>query len=218
MSRPTIRIDVEDARELSALVAEEWPQNGANARLLAALARHDLYASKPRRKPATGYERRPILDSLRPAHPKPSRKAEKRATKAERRDETATIWQACWKRCDFKCECGCGRDVFQAGTLGVDLNSKAELEHPFSKGKGARLPQSVETCWILRADCHRERTANRPDAATWWKKFIAHLTRVGQHGPAYWRAWNAAVGRLRFVEVRRSLPAAPRLDSIPRTE
>lgn len=98
----------------------------------------------------------------------------RKPTKAKKRDETAAIWEACWARCGGYCECGCGRMALRETG---DLNSRAELEHPFSKGKGARLPQSVETCWILRADCHRDRHAARPGAEAWWEKFIAHCER-----------------------------------------
>jgi hypothetical protein len=220
MSRPTIRIDVEDARELSALVAEEWPQNGANARLLAALARHDQHASKPSHK-RTRAVSKPLmraLDSLMP-YPKMVGEREKalRRAKTERRGETAAIRMACLRRAAGTCECGCGKrlneDEFEHGPDGV-----AELEHPFSKGKGARLPQSVETCWILRADCHRERTANRPSAAAWWEKFIAHMESIGDAGrvsnltprATWYVAITEARKRLAFVEVRSSLPAAPR--------
>ncbi len=86
-----------------------------------------------------------------------------------------------------------------------DEASRAELDHMFGRGKG-RLPQSVETCWILRADCHREKTNSRPDAATWWRKFMDHCR---SHG--YAKMADKAHDRMMFVEARASLPAAPRV-------
>lgn len=125
------------------------------------------------------------------------------AKSAARRQETADIWGACWVRCGGRCECGCGQVVMR-DVMGPE---RAELDHAFGRGKG-RLPQSVETCWLLRADCHRAKTRNEPDAATWWLKFIAHCGRVGLG--ASMTCWTAR-NRLAFVEVRASLPAAPRL-------
>ncbi len=236
MSRPTIRIDVEDARELSALVAEEWPQNGANARLLATIARHDRYASKPRREPKkqapfmlSGYDvpRRPVA----PALPYPKMVGEREKAIRKGRDskwvETQKIRDACFARAKGKCECGCGEPVGDDFRSSVYPEARGELDHMFGRGKG-RLPQSVETCWVLRPGCHVAKTRNRPDAATWWRKFMVHAQRYTATAKSLdaARAWanaaTAAGARLAFVEVRRSLPAAPRLDgpmdSIPRTE
>jgi hypothetical protein len=229
MSRPTIRIDVEDARELASLVGDEWPQNGANARLLAALARHDRYTPKPRRKPSRSVLRKwEALDSeplktgvlAVPALPYPKmvgeREKELRAGRDSKWVETQKIRDACFARAKGKCECGCGEAVGDDFRNSVYPEARGELDHMFGRGKG-RLPQSVETCWVLRPDCHVAKTRNRPDAATWWRKFLAHIQRQ-THGafgramtPEWRRAWAEAEKRAAFVEVRRSLPAAPRL-------
>jgi len=133
-----------------------------------------------------------------PDHVAQARTFRSRPAKAQKRGETAAIREACLRRCGGVCECGCGRDLQL-----LAVGRVAELDHMFGRGKG-RLPQSVETCWILRADCHRDKTLNRPGAASWWRKFADHAFRHDYH-----RVYHAASDRLRFVEVRSSLPAAP---------
>jgi len=140
----------------------------------------------------------------------------RKPSKEEKRDETSVIRAACYERAAGVCECGCGRPAHHdAAALRIDWNAQAELDHFFGRGK---VKQSVETCWILRADCHREKTNNRPDALVWLQKFIGHcqkhLTRNAGTDPAaysgYRQAAISARNRLRFVETRAALPAAPR--------
>lgn len=146
-----------------------------------------------------------------PAHAKP------RPTKAEKQEETSAIREACLKRAAGKCECGCGQYLGPAvgDPAYMMLTTMPELDHFFGRGRG-RPPQSVETCWILRADCHREKTNNRPDAATWLRKFITHCERQMattddlERGQALYFALCEARKRLAFVETRSRLPAAPR--------
>lgn len=134
----------------------------------------------------------------------------RKSSKAEKRDETATIREACLQRAMSYCECGCGRP------LATGIEAIPELDHFFGRGK---VKQSVETCWILRADCHRDKTNSRPDAASWLRKFIVHCIKQFQRSVAngtaadtnYTAAADRAQDRLRFVEVRASLPAAPKV-------
>lgn len=129
-------------------------------------------------------------------------------TKAQKRAETRRIYDACLARAGGYCECGCGGvlDVIPEGVAWDSRRSSGpEMDHVFGRGKG-RPPQSVETCWILRTDCHREKTNNRPDAAAWFRKFMAHCDR---HGFGHWK--REAHRRLGFILIRSSLPAAPRI-------
>lgn len=117
--------------------------------------------------------------------------------------------EVCLTRSAGNCECGCGYALTEGGGL---QNGTPELDHFFGRGK---VKQSVETCWILRADCHREKTNNRPDAATWLRKFIEHLHGIPLEkgrGGVYGAALAMARKRLAFVEARSFLPAAPRLN------
>lgn len=222
MSR--VSIGKKAARELVERMREEWPESWALMELERALE----HERKPRPRKKTPLESSPRADmppyvALKEwAYPKMVGDREKALRKESRREETAAIREACLQRANGVCECGCGRAVI-ADPAFANLDNKAELEHPFSKGKGARLPQSVETCWILRADCHRERTNNRPDAATWWRKFIAHCIKrfeerfeesVAAGTAADTNYSGVALGearkRLAFVEVRAALPSSPR--------
>lgn len=69
------------------------------------------------------------------------------------------------------CECGCERP-FNAGPM---LDSAPEMDDFFG---GAKHRNSRE-CWMLRAECHRAKTANKPDRAVWLRKFISHCHRYG---------------------------------------
>jgi len=139
----------------------------------------------------------------------------RKPSKEEKKDDTSAIRAACYERAAGICECGCGHPVHHdAAALQIDWNAQAELDHFFGRGK---VKQSVETCWILRADCHREKTNSRPDAATWLRKFLTHVARrrsIAAGSDAYPR-WcdveDAVKARLRFVETRAALPAAPRV-------
>jgi hypothetical protein len=131
----------------------------------------------------------------------------RKPSKEEKRDVTASIREACLQRAGGKCECGCGVPAVDWDKGYSFPEAKAELDHFFGRGK---VKQSVETCWILRADCHLEKTMLRPDAATWLQKFIAHCDRLIAAGESrYCEAGNMASRRLRFVETRARLPAAP---------
>lgn len=135
----------------------------------------------------------------------------RKPSKEEKRESRAAIYDACWVRCGGRCECGCG----QVAMRDVEGSARATLEHMFGRGRGRR-PESVETCWILRYDCQREKTDSRPDGATWWAKFICHCQKwmtitAGSPEHARWcEVAAAAKARRRFVETRASLPAAPR--------
>lgn len=226
----SVRISVEDARALTTLAiepAELREKERAYDRLVAALARLDRsppsglrqagrkanpeMLAKARTLKARANETRSAF-GLAPLVSKP-----RRPTKAEKRDETAAIREACLERAGGLCECGCGYGLYPANARSsppLGHFAAPELDHFFGRGKG-RPPQSVETCWILRADCHREKTDNRPDSATWLRKFITHCERqmattddLGR-GQALYLALCEARRRLAFVETRSALPAAP---------
>lgn len=126
------------------------------------------------------------------ARPPSAAKSEKRAKKASKRGETAAIREACEKRAEGFCECGCGIPLTGPGR-------RAELDHFF----GRRVPQSVRTCWLLTYQCHWEKTDNSPSAAYWLRRFIAHC---GKHG--YAEEISRASDRLAFVQVRAELGRA----------
>jgi hypothetical protein len=46
------------------------------------------------------------------------------------------------------------------------------MDHFFDKKR-----TSVAECWMLRTDCHAEKTGNWPSKIAWLEKFIAHCQR-----------------------------------------
>ena len=81
------------------------------------------------------------------------------------------------------CECGCKKPV-----------PPSEVDHFFGR---AKAPETMETCWVLRVACHADKTANRPTAALWLMRFIAH---AGRHGYAY--AAERAQSKLEWVTAK----------------
>lgn len=74
---------------------------------------------------------------------------------------------ACVDRAHGVCECGCMRPF---GLFGAT----DELDH-FAGRRNA--PETAQTCWLLRRDCHRRKTESKPNAAFWVRAFYAHCER-----------------------------------------
>jgi 5-methylcytosine-specific restriction endonuclease McrA len=184
-------------------------QRAALENIRRALARLD-------RIPKTHRRKRLALETHVPGSGWVKARVSRKPSKEEKRDETAAIRRACLQRADGLCECGCGHPLQEPSESDHWEAETPELDHFFGRGK---VKQSVETCWILRADCHQEKTNNRPDAATWLRKFIAHCDKRYAESVAagtaadthYTNAVIRAERRLRFVETRSALPAAPRI-------
>lgn len=73
------------------------------------------------------------------------------------------LYSALAARASRRCECGCGRTV-----------PPGEADHFFGRSK---VEEQEFNCWILHVECHRAKTDNRPSAAHWYLKFIAHCGR-----------------------------------------
>lgn len=120
---------------------------------------------------------RELVSAIAKAERSKSRRVEshkpKKAERAAKRDETATIRAACMQRAQERCECGCNRNF--AGFLG-----HATLDH----FEGRANSESIETCWILRADCHQRKTNCFPTSAVWLSRFVIHCDRYGYSAPA----------------------------------
>lgn len=101
-----------------------------------------------------------------------------------------SIAESVLSRADGHCECGCGF------WFGVELRANTTLDHFFGR---ARAKDSIDSIWALRADCHADKTANRPDAATWLKRFLVHCEKHG-----YRSSYDRAFKRLAFVEQRKA--------------
>ena len=120
--------------------------------------------------------------ALRPSPKKRLAKAKNRKEKlSDRRAhnaETAEIRAAVVERCrtnDGLCECGCGRQVlFGAEDVG-------HLDHVEGR---VRIPQSVESTWLLHYVCDARRTVNDGGAESWLQKFLNHCQRNGLTGRA----------------------------------
>lgn len=100
------------------------------------------------------------------------------------------------------CECGCGERVCDDRKTPCYPEARGEMDHFWGRRKA---PETVETCWFLRPGCHLAKTRNQPDAATWLRRFMGHCQRY-----AFITQLRKAQARLKFVETRNALPAAPR--------
>jgi hypothetical protein len=100
----------------------------------------------------------------------------------------AKVYASVMERAGGVCECGCLRG-FDEGPF-----SRATLDHMFGRHKA---PEDEAHCWALREDHHADKTASRPDAATWLLKFAQHADRYG-----YVTSAARARARLFAVEVR----------------
>lgn len=169
MSEPRIRLELEYARNL---MAQRDAGALGDARVAwDALARAIAGVDNPRTFKAV---RRSGKVAETPAFPKPSaleregKRHKKRGKKARR---TMEVYDAVRLRAGGQCECGCGR-AFHDGPM---LDSAPEMDDFFG---GAKHRNSRE-CWMLRAECHRAKTNNKPDRAEWLRKFIAHCRKYG---------------------------------------
>ena len=102
---------------------------------------------------------------------KPSayRKEKKLSKKEARAARVVEVRAACVKRANGACEC-CGWQT--------DLPGYPESTSEWDEFYGRRNV-SVKTTWMLRRDCHREKTHNHPSRAVWDAKFKAHCEKYG---------------------------------------
>ncbi len=109
------------------------------------------------------------------AFPKPTKpegkakKTGKRKAKADR--FTGDVYREVNRRAGGMCECGCGNFV-NAGRM---LDSAQQMDDFWG---GARH-ESAEECWMIRADCHRAKTDNRPSRMEWLRRFESHCRLYG---------------------------------------
>lgn len=78
------------------------------------------------------------------------------------------IYGAVAERANGRCEC-CGVPFSSS------LNGRPELDHFFGRAKS----EEVETCWMLRGECHAEKTRHHPHAGYWLRVFADHCCRHG---------------------------------------
>lgn len=106
----------------------------------------------------------------------------KRALQAERRKRaqaarvqaaaaTGDVYRAVAERAGDFCECGCGQRFSPRGIL----TGQPEMDHFLGRARA----ESLESCWLLRWDCHRTKTLNRPSRAYWLRVFLKHCQRHG---------------------------------------
>jgi len=90
------------------------------------------------------------------------------------------------------CECGCGQRFSDVG-----LTGNRTMDHFLGKARS----ESVETCWMLRRDCHLNlKQQNKPSRAYWLRLFINHCERFGYSETEAW-----ARKELAFVEAKERL-------------
>lgn len=162
MKDPPVKLKLAHAKTLRSQLLDGAPPIQALSSALnaldAAISAAEKLAARKKAKP------------LPQAHRKPSscdRKAkrhEKRASKALR---TKDVREAVEKRANGVCECGCWRFFDQS------LDGAAQMDDFF----GGAKHRNEQECWMLRADCHREKTDNTPSRKDWLVKFAAHCQR-----------------------------------------
>mgnify|MGYP001615595419 FL=1 len=105
----------------------------------------------------------------RGAAPAKERKEGKRRRHAE---ETSAIRTEVWERSKGRCE--------NCGVKWKPYAHPLELDHALGGAGRRRQRQSVSNTWALcRIPCHRDKTANRPDRASWMRWFVEHCMRKG---------------------------------------
>lgn len=194
---PSVRLTAKEVRVL----AEHLERYGAARDT--PLGKIGLKLAAPKRKPS---RRRPACADHQIGLVRVCVEGETKKELAHARRQD--IRTAVFLRAGGACECGCGeqiRDDRKDG--GCFPEARGEVDHFFGRGAG-RLPESEQTCWVLRPACHREKTLNRPDAATWCRKFANHAERHG-----FLKEARHARARQQFVETRARLPAAPEAGS-----
>ena len=127
--------------------------------------------------------------ALRKRKPSPSRKA-KAAKRSRAMVTPESLRRQLGHRANLVCECGCGRH----------FNGTQTVDHFFGRARA----ESLETCWLIRSDCHQDKSENRPSAAYWLERFRAHAIRH-----SYWAEAARAGRRLDYVRARAAMPAAP---------
>lgn len=101
-----------------------------------------------------------------------SRSTQRLARRKAKTARTSDVRTALVRRAGLYCECGCGQ-MFK-GPGGVP-----QLDHFFGRARA----ESVETCWLLRTDCHERKTRNEPSRPFWLERFICHAEHHG-YAPA----------------------------------
>ena len=116
----------------------------------------------------------------------------KRAKKRDKNKETSIIYAEVEQRAAGKCECGCGVSFHAEDSLYAP-----ELDHAFGRGKAK---QSVRTCWMLTARCHRRKTNGVPSEAHWLDGFAQHCDRHGYTAEAALARSKIPMAQLREVK------------------
>lgn len=98
------------------------------------------------------------------------REQEKNEERLTANQKTAAVRVACVLRSRGLCECGCGRILAIFGET---------MDHWLNGSGNRKKFESVETCWMLTIQCHRERQEYLPDVEIWNAKFKAHCDRHG---------------------------------------
>ena len=101
---------------------------------------------------------------------------------------SADVYAALLARADGVCECGC------CLRFDSSMEGRATLDHFHGRGKAE---ESAATCWLLRWDHHEAKTQNRPDALTWYVRFLIHSAKLG-----HWEQVERALARIFTLKAR----------------
>ena len=98
-----------------------------------------------------------------------TRKTAKADKRANRKSDDALIRSWIIGRSGGKCEnCGAWR------------GESLQIDHFFGRSRD----RSYSGCWGLCADCHYDKTNNRPSRSVWLETFLIHSTELGNESTA----------------------------------
>lgn len=109
-----------------------------------------------------------LRDALKPKRSVKASRVRRETKRLTKKEKRGAIYNQVAARADGVCECGCFRP-FTATYLGMP-----EMDH----FEGVARSETLETCWMLRADCHRAKHRDGNPSA-WRAKFINHCLRHG---------------------------------------
>jgi len=124
-----------------------------------------------------------VDSALRPKRAVTSARKVRRIKTAARRQKTSDIRDLVAARASGSCEaCGSVHEL--------------QLDHFFG-GSSRKALESVDTCWLLCAECHRQKTVNLPSPTVWLARFMIHAK---SHG--YTTAYGIADNRFRSLQLQ----------------
>lgn len=149
-----MKLRLTDARKCRASMPG-WGNLAHGRALDAAISAAEKLSDRKKARPLKQKHEKPSkLDRLQKGH-------KRRSAKAQR---TTLVYDAVKKRAGGFCEfCGIAFDQ--------TLSGAPEMDHFWGRGETGDKAESIETCWMLHAGCHKLKTDNVPSRVVWLERF-----------------------------------------------